>query len=181
MMRRHVVSCISLNLNLMGGRLVKQEYNVIIIWSTSSLCFRSSFRFKRLPTYCNLMFYFVRSRKRGAFLNLVTSEENNQDPDLWSSEENRTLLRAMTMTVCDLAAISKPWPVEERVASLVTREFFQQGDIERHELKITPIVCFIHISTMYYLLSLSLSLSPMIIFIIIDMEINHLISCSHQF
>lgn len=84
----------------------------------------------------DLAVYF---RKRGAFLDLVGNLEVNPDTDIWISEENRSLLRAMTMTVCDLAAISKPWSVEERVASLVTREFFQQGDIERQELKITPI------------------------------------------
>ncbi|XP_077284097.1 dual 3',5'-cyclic-AMP and -GMP phosphodiesterase 11-like isoform X3 [Arctopsyche grandis] len=83
----------------------------------------------------DLAVYF---RKRGEFLNLATSDDIN-DPEIWVTEGNRSLLRAMTMTVCDLAAISKPWLVEERVASLVTREFFQQGDIERQELKITPI------------------------------------------
>lgn len=55
-------------------------------------------------------------------------------------EEHRELLRAMLMTVCDLAAISKPWEVEKRVAELVSAEFFQQGDIERETLNITPIV-----------------------------------------
>lgn len=55
-------------------------------------------------------------------------------------EEQRELLRAMLMTVCDLAAISKPWEVEKRVAELVSAEFFQQGDIERETLNITPIV-----------------------------------------
>lgn len=44
------------------------------------------------------------------------------------------------MTVCDLAAITKPWEVEKRVAELVSSEFFEQGDIERQELNITPIV-----------------------------------------
>lgn len=55
-------------------------------------------------------------------------------------EDHRELLRAMLMTVCDLAAISKPWEVEKRVAELVSAEFFQQGDIERETLNITPIV-----------------------------------------
>lgn len=58
----------------------------------------------------------------------------------WSTEEHRELLRAMLMTVCDLAAITKPWDVEKRVAELVSSEFFEQGDIEREELNITPIV-----------------------------------------
>lgn len=45
------------------------------------------------------------------------------------------------MTVCDLSAITKPWPIEKRVAELVSSEFFEQGDMERQELNIMPIVC----------------------------------------
>lgn len=59
---------------------------------------------------------------------------------IWLSEDSRSLLRAMSMTVCDLSAITKPWPIEKRVADLVSSEFFEQGDIERQELNITPIV-----------------------------------------
>lgn len=59
---------------------------------------------------------------------------------LWQAEEPRSLLRAMSMTVCDLAAITKPWEIEKRVAELVSSEFFEQGDMERQELNITPIV-----------------------------------------
>lgn len=66
--------------------------------------------------------------------------ENKNNASLWALDENRELLRAMLMTVCDLAAITKPWPVERRVAELVSSEFFEQGDIERQELNITPIV-----------------------------------------
>lgn len=75
-------------------------------------------------------------RKRGPFLKSVkpTSMAN------WLSEEPRSLLRAMSMTVCDLSAITKPWPVEKRVADLVSSEFFEQGDMERQELNIMPIV-----------------------------------------
>lgn len=58
----------------------------------------------------------------------------------WLPDESRGLLRAMSMTVCDLSAITKPWEIEKRVADLVTHEFFEQGDMERTELKITPIV-----------------------------------------
>lgn len=43
------------------------------------------------------------------------------------------------MTVCDLSAITKPWEIEKRVADLVSSEFFEQGDMERQELNITPI------------------------------------------
>lgn len=57
------------------------------------------------------------------------------------------------MTVCDLSAISKPWPIEKRVADLVSSEFFEQGDMERQELNITPIVSN-KISLMFVLLIL---------------------------
>ncbi|KAL1115639.1 hypothetical protein AAG570_005929 [Ranatra chinensis] len=79
----------------------------------------------------DLAVYF---RKRGAFLSLVRSGNY-----CWEWEEHKELLRAMTMTVCDLAAITKPWHVEKRVADLVSSEFFEQGDLERYELNITPI------------------------------------------
>ncbi|KAG8308407.1 cGMP-specific 3',5'-cyclic phosphodiesterase [Homalodisca vitripennis] len=79
----------------------------------------------------DLAVYF---RKRGAFLTLISGKSYN-----WLREDHRELLRGMTMTVCDLAAITKPWEIEKRVAELVTSEFFEQGDIERQTLNITPI------------------------------------------
>lgn len=82
----------------------------------------------------DLAVYF---RKRGPFLNTI--KPTPPPPDQWSNEENRSLLRAMSMTVCDLSAITKPWEIEKRVADLVSSEFFEQGDMERHELNITPI------------------------------------------
>lgn len=42
------------------------------------------------------------------------------------------------MTASDLAASTKPWPIQQRVARLVTDEFWVQGDKERNELKIQP-------------------------------------------
>ncbi|XP_050298984.1 dual 3',5'-cyclic-AMP and -GMP phosphodiesterase 11 isoform X4 [Anthonomus grandis grandis] len=78
----------------------------------------------------DLAVYF---RKRGAFFNVVREGPH------WALEEHRELLRAMLMTVCDLAAITKPWEIEKRVAELVSSEFFEQGDIEREKLNITPI------------------------------------------
>lgn len=80
----------------------------------------------------DLAVYF---RKRGAFLNLARGGSYN-----WAFGDHRELLRGMLMTVCDLAAITKPWEVEKRVAELVSTEFFEQGDIERQTLNITPIV-----------------------------------------
>lgn len=74
------------------------------------------------------------------------------------------------MTACDIAAITKPWEIQKavssnvrnincfkwlmlfisnqyvvdffmcQVAELVASEFFEQGDIEKEELKIIPIV-----------------------------------------
>ncbi|KAG7205543.1 hypothetical protein KM043_007520 [Ampulex compressa] len=79
----------------------------------------------------DLAVYF---RKRGAFLGLARGGGYN-----WAFSEHRELLRAMLMTVCDLAAITKPWEIEKRVAELVSSEFFEQGDIERRTLNITPI------------------------------------------
>jgi hypothetical protein len=56
----------------------------------------------------------------------------------WGLEEHRELLRSMLMTASDIAASSKPWRVQQRVARLVTAEFIVQGDKERQELNIEP-------------------------------------------
>ncbi|XP_020283461.1 dual 3',5'-cyclic-AMP and -GMP phosphodiesterase 11 isoform X2 [Pseudomyrmex gracilis] len=79
----------------------------------------------------DLAVYF---RKRGAFLSIARDGDYN-----WAFSDHRELLRGMLMTVCDLAAITKPWEIEKRVAELVSNEFFQQGDMERRKLNITPI------------------------------------------
>lgn len=44
------------------------------------------------------------------------------------------------MTVCDVAAICKPWEIQYEVAHLVANEFFEQGDIEKTQLGEKPIV-----------------------------------------
>ncbi|XP_055837299.1 dual 3',5'-cyclic-AMP and -GMP phosphodiesterase 11-like isoform X1 [Episyrphus balteatus] len=80
----------------------------------------------------DLAVYF---RKRGPFLKYVEEKPMSY----WVSDEPRALLRAMSMTVCDLSAITKPWEIEKRVADLVSSEFFEQGDMEKQELNITPI------------------------------------------
>lgn len=46
------------------------------------------------------------------------------------------------MTACDVAAICKPWPIQQAVATLVSAEFFEQGDIEKTELGEKPMVGF---------------------------------------
>lgn len=47
------------------------------------------------------------------------------------------------MTACDVSAIAKPWDVQHRVAKLVADEFFDQGDLEKMQLKEQPIVSII--------------------------------------
>uniref|UniRef100_A0A3B4CSD2 Phosphodiesterase n=1 Tax=Pygocentrus nattereri TaxID=42514 RepID=A0A3B4CSD2_PYGNA len=49
------------------------------------------------------------------------------------------IIKSMLMTACDISAITKPWPVQKRIAELVATEFFEQGDKERRELNIEPI------------------------------------------
>ncbi|XP_033891800.3 cGMP-specific 3',5'-cyclic phosphodiesterase-like isoform X1 [Acipenser ruthenus] len=73
-------------------------------------------------------------KKRGEFFELT---KNSQF--IWEDEHHRDLLRSMLMTACDISAITKPWPVQRRVAELVATEFFEQGDKERKELNIEPI------------------------------------------
>ncbi|CAF4455878.1 unnamed protein product, partial [Didymodactylos carnosus] len=72
--------------------------------------------------------------KRGDFQKLV---ENNEEH--WTDPMKKELLRGMMMTACDVAAICKPWEIQQVVAKLVASEFFQQGDIERSQLHVEPI------------------------------------------
>ncbi|KAA0723854.1 cGMP-specific 3',5'-cyclic phosphodiesterase [Triplophysa tibetana] len=76
----------------------------------------------------------VYMKKRTEFFELA---KNSQF--VWEDEEHRDLLRSMLMTACDISAITKPWPVQKRIAELVATEFFEQGDKERQELNIEPI------------------------------------------
>jgi hypothetical protein len=72
-------------------------------------------------------------RLRPRFFSLVEKRQYS-----WGLEEHRELLRSMLMTASDIAASSKPWHVQQRVARLVTAEFIVQGDKERQELNIEP-------------------------------------------
>lgn len=87
-----------------------------------------------LRALVNLKFVFP-NRKRDGFFKLI--KERTYD---WKQDDHRELLRGMMMTACDVAAITKPWEVQWKVAELVANEFFEQGDIERKELKLEPIV-----------------------------------------
>uniref|UniRef100_S4R9H4 Phosphodiesterase n=1 Tax=Petromyzon marinus TaxID=7757 RepID=S4R9H4_PETMA len=77
-----------------------------------------------LATYC---------KNRGEFFSLVKDRTFNLE-----DQHHRKLLRAMMMTACDVSAITKPWPVQQKIAELVASEFFDQGDRERQELHVEP-------------------------------------------
>nr|XP_039272935.1 LOW QUALITY PROTEIN: cGMP-specific 3',5'-cyclic phosphodiesterase-like [Styela clava] len=80
----------------------------------------------------DLAVYF---KKRGNFLKLLESGKC----DWKNNEEHRTLLRGILITGCDIAAITKPWNVQKKVARLVAEEFFDQGDIEKRQLHLEPV------------------------------------------
>lgn len=73
-------------------------------------------------------------KKRTEFFELA---KNSQF--VWEDDYHRDLLKSMLMTACDISAITKPWPVQKKIAELVATEFFEQGDKERRELNIEPI------------------------------------------
>ncbi|XP_050988289.1 dual 3',5'-cyclic-AMP and -GMP phosphodiesterase 11A isoform X2 [Labeo rohita] len=81
----------------------------------------------------DLTLYF----KRTKFFECVLSGQFS-----WSNEEHRDMFRSMLMTACDLGAVTRPWEISKQVAELVTSEFFEQGDRERSELKLTPAAIF---------------------------------------
>ncbi|KAI4887875.1 hypothetical protein NFI96_015084 [Prochilodus magdalenae] len=82
----------------------------------------------------DLTLYF---QKRTKFFECVLSGKFS-----WSNQEHRDVLRSMLMTACDLGAVTRPWKISKEVAELVTSEFFEQGDRERSELKLTPSAIF---------------------------------------
>uniref|UniRef100_A0A8C0GHU5 Phosphodiesterase n=1 Tax=Chelonoidis abingdonii TaxID=106734 RepID=A0A8C0GHU5_CHEAB len=78
----------------------------------------------------DLALYF---KRRGEFFELLRKKQFN-----WEDPLQKELFLAMLMTACDLSAITKPWPIQQRIAELVATEFFDQGDKERKELNIEP-------------------------------------------
>uniref|UniRef100_UPI00358F5CDF cGMP-specific 3',5'-cyclic phosphodiesterase isoform X2 n=1 Tax=Myxine glutinosa TaxID=7769 RepID=UPI00358F5CDF len=70
----------------------------------------------------------------GEFLDLVNSASLDT-----GNTHHRRLLRGMLMTSCDIAAITKPWPVHKKIAELVVKEFFELGDKEKEEFNTDPI------------------------------------------
>ncbi|KAK5920847.1 hypothetical protein CgunFtcFv8_024607 [Champsocephalus gunnari] len=82
----------------------------------------------------DLTLYF---ENRNTFFEMVSNGEYN-----WNVKAHRDMCRSMMMTACDLGAVTKPWEISRKVAELVTSEFFEQGDRERSELKLTPSAIF---------------------------------------
>ncbi|XP_029134727.2 cGMP-specific 3',5'-cyclic phosphodiesterase [Labrus bergylta] len=76
----------------------------------------------------------VYMERRKEFFSLSKKRKVN-----WKSEKQRDLLRSMLMTASDLSAITKPWHEQQRIANLVSMEFFAQGDKEKEEFKIKPV------------------------------------------
>eukprot|EP00057_Strongylocentrotus_purpuratus_P007385 XP_011661859.1 PREDICTED: dual 3',5'-cyclic-AMP and -GMP phosphodiesterase 11A isoform X2 [Strongylocentrotus purpuratus] len=74
---------------------------------------------------------------RGQFFEMIRNQTHN-----WNSPQNKELLRSILMTASDVAASTKPWRIQQKIAELVTSEFFDQGDMERKELKIEPTSMF---------------------------------------
>ncbi|XP_053265968.1 dual 3',5'-cyclic-AMP and -GMP phosphodiesterase 11A isoform X4 [Podarcis raffonei] len=77
------------------------------------------------------------AKRRTEFFELVNKGDYN-----WNVKSQREIFRSMLMTACDLGAATKPWEISRQVAELVTSEFFEQGDRERSELKLTPSAIF---------------------------------------
>jgi len=78
----------------------------------------------------------ITRRTRAEFWSLLETGQTE-----WRADSTRReMLRSILMTTCDIAAITKPWNIQLRAANLVLAEFFDQGDIERHQLKIQPQV-----------------------------------------
>ena len=79
----------------------------------------------------DLAIYF---KNRGETFSLITNGSLS-----WSNQDHKKLIRGLLMTACDLGAITKPWDIQQKIATLVSDEFFYQGDLEKQELQMSPI------------------------------------------
>ena len=73
------------------------------------------------------------NRKKNSFIELVRNGEKN-----WFEPFKKDLVRGILMTACDISATFKPWHIQKKIADLVAREFFEQGDLEKEKLKQMP-------------------------------------------
>ena len=110
MEHHHFDQCIML-LNSHGNQILanvsKDEFKSVILVIEEAI----------LAT--DLAIYF---KRRGDTFNLV---ETGLD---WSDREHKSLIRGLLMTACDLGAITKPWDIQQKIARLVSDEFFYQGE-----------------------------------------------------
>ncbi|GIY26707.1 dual 3',5'-cyclic-AMP and -GMP phosphodiesterase 11 [Caerostris darwini] len=121
MEHHHFDQCIML-LNSEGNQILnhlssKEYMNVVHILEDAILATDLTVYYKRQSTFIQMV------------------KEGNYN---WKKEGNRELLRATLMTACDIAAITKPWEIQKKIAELVVNEFFEQGDVEK-QLKLEPI------------------------------------------
>src|SRR5882724_9261974 len=79
------------------------------------------------------MKYILINRKKNPFIELIKSGEKS-----WEENYKKDLLRGILMTACDISATFKPWPIQKKIADLVAREFFEQGDMEREKFNEMP-------------------------------------------
>ncbi|RXN33395.1 dual 3, 5 -cyclic-AMP and -GMP phosphodiesterase 11A-like protein [Labeo rohita] len=87
----------------------------------------------------------LQSEGHNIFANLSSKEYSNMMQLLKQailSTDLTLYFKSMLMTACDLGAVTRPWEISKQVAELVTSEFFEQGDRERSELKLTPAAIF---------------------------------------
>ncbi|KAI1303641.1 Dual 3',5'-cyclic-AMP and -GMP phosphodiesterase 11 [Halotydeus destructor] len=136
MERHHFDQCLMIlnsNGNQVFGTLSPDEYQVAVhVLEEAILATDLAVYFDQRDTF----FTVINSQDYVQLFGQTVSSDGqvvrNPDP------QSRSLLRGMLMTACDIAAITKPWEVQRVVAQLVASEFFQQGDIERDELKMEP-------------------------------------------
>lgn len=57
----------------------------------------------------------------------------------FESNEDKELFISMLMTGCDLSGSTKPWDCHHRLSKLVSKEFFEQGDLEKERFQNEPI------------------------------------------
>merc|ERR1719350_1298439 len=122
MEHHHFDQCIML-LNTPGTQLLanvsKDEFKSVILLIEESI----------LAT--DLAIYF---KNRASTFSLLSSGSVS-----WTNTEHKKLVRGLLMTACDLGAITKPWETQQKIATLVSDEFFYQGDLEKEELHLDPI------------------------------------------
>uniref|UniRef100_H2ZJ28 Phosphodiesterase n=1 Tax=Ciona savignyi TaxID=51511 RepID=H2ZJ28_CIOSA len=147
-----VVACFCHDIDHRGTNnafLIRAGAPLAILYNTSTLenhhydtCLRissidgnnifESFTKEQFDAACELMKHAILAtdlalyfQRRNTFKGLL------EKPPRRAQFHNRMLLMSMMMTACDLSSITKPWEVQQKMAKLVTNEFYDQGDQER--------------------------------------------------